>query len=122
MSLEVKANKEIKSIRSELFYGMGIREIVILSVTAGIVGFMFAKAHINIMILCYLTAPFIAAATMMIAAHPCGMLPEQFVAAMFKSAFVNNRKYSYKHTEKGAVAVVIKNHRKTGLHEAEDTP
>lgn len=122
MSLEVKSNKELKKIRAELFYGMGIREIAIFSITAVVVGFIFIRLKINAMIICYVTAPLIAAATLMIAFKPCGMLPEQLVLAMFKAVFINKRKFVLQKEEREAVAHVIKSHRKAGLHETEDTP
>lgn len=122
MSLEVKSNKEIKKIKAEIFMGMGIREISIISIAAVIVFVLFLKLTLPVMVICYLASPLIAAATMLIAFRPCGMIPEQFLIAMLRSIFVNRRCLKYSDEKmKGVFESVIKDNRKAGLRETKNT-
>lgn len=117
MSLEVKSNKELKKIKAEVYMGLGFREICILIVTGIIVFTVFIKAEIPVFILCYLTSPIIAAATMLIALKPCGMYTEKFVFCMIKSLFINGRKLVICDEKmEGVVKHVAKSYRKKGLH------
>lgn len=119
---EIKANKEIKEVKNEIVMGLGIRECVILGATAVFVGFLFIKSSLPTMVMCYLTAPLIAAATLLVAARPGGMPAEKFMLAMIKSLLINNRKYKYadRHKEE-VVRNVLKRHRKEGLQDNENS-
>lgn len=119
---EIKANKEIKEVKNEIVMGLGIRECVILGVTAAFVGFIFIKSSLPTMVMCYLTAPLIAVATLLIAARPGGMPAEKFMLAMIKSIRINNRKYKYadRHKEE-VVRNVAKRDRKEGLQGNENS-
>jgi len=117
MSLEVKSNKELKKIKAEIVMGLGFRELLIMTIAGISVFILFIKLDIPVFLLCYLTAPVIAVATLLIALKPCGMYPEQFFLVMVKSIFVNHRKLSI-HDERmeGVVNNVAKSYRKKGLH------
>lgn len=119
---EIKANKEIKNVKNEIIMGLGIRECLILGVTAVFVGFLFIKSSLPSMVMCYLTAPVIAAATLLVAARPGGMPAEKFMFAMLRSILINNRKYKYADRQKEEVVRnVTKRHRKEGLQGIENT-
>ncbi|MDD6402363.1 MAG: PrgI family protein [Lachnospiraceae bacterium] len=112
--LEVKANKELKNIKSEIFMGLGSREIIILVICGAIVGFIFYRVKLPILILSYITAPLIALATFLIASRPFGYPPEKFLFIMIKSQFINGKPFKFeKKTYKGVIEDVAKNHRKT---------
>lgn len=119
---EIKANKELKEVKNEIVMGLGIRECVILGATAAFVGFLFIKSNLPTMLMCYLTAPLIGAATLLIAARPGGMPAEKFMLAMIKSLLINNRKYKYadRHKEE-VVRNVLRRHRKEGLQDNENS-
>ncbi len=113
---DIKANKEIKEVKNEIIMGLGIRECSILGVTALFAGYIFIKSSLPTMVMCYLVAPLVAVATLLIAARPSGMPAEKFLLAMIKSIFINNKKYKYadRHKEE-VVRNVIKRHRKKGF-------
>lgn len=115
--LEVKTNKEIRNIKSEIFFGLGIREIIIFGITTVIVAYLFLVLKLNEILVSIIASPILALATMLAVARPCGVAPEQFLIAMLKSMFINNRKLipddeGMKEVERR----VTTTHRKKGLH------
>lgn len=111
--LEVKANKELKNIKAEIFMGLGIRDLIIVILCGAVVALIFYRVKLPIMILSYVTAPIIALATYLIASRPFGYPPEKFLFIMLRSLFINRKKYKFRRiTYKGVIENVAKNNRK----------